>query len=410
VFGTKDSNAQDAQDQSQEGATPASKRRRPFGRWLAGGTIAAFVVGGVLGVIFWGGFNTVMEYTNTLGFCTSCHVMRDNVFQEYKKTIHYANPAGVRAVCADCHVPKDWTRKLLVKIRASGELYYWLTGAVDTPEKFRAKRLELAEGVWADMTANDSEGCRNCHKTEAFLFDKQKNAADAKRMKDGLDTGGTCIDCHKGIAHTKPDMGSLIDAAQQRLQAAAASVDATSKQLYAIEGKPIFLGPDSASPSGRLLANAELAALDRKADMVKVGIVGWRQEGVSQIIYALPGKRIFVAALDDPAAADKVENGETVTDPDSGQVWRRASLVAWVSNAKMVSHRDDLWAYASQLFYATCASCHRLPNPADFTANQWLGTLKDMRTNANISDEQFRLLQSYVQMHSRDVVSLVNSN
>ena len=46
---------------------------------------AIFVVGGVAGIILWGGFNTFMEYTNTLEFCTSCHEMRDTVYQEYNK-------------------------------------------------------------------------------------------------------------------------------------------------------------------------------------------------------------------------------------------------------------------------------------------------------------------------------------
>ena len=57
--------------------------------------------GFVAGIIFWGGFNTFMEYTNTLQFCTSCHEMEQLVFQEYKPTIHYKNRTGVRVNCAD---------------------------------------------------------------------------------------------------------------------------------------------------------------------------------------------------------------------------------------------------------------------------------------------------------------------
>ena len=41
----------------------------------------------VFGIIFWGGFNTAMEATNSLEFCTTCHEMRDNVYQEYKETL-----------------------------------------------------------------------------------------------------------------------------------------------------------------------------------------------------------------------------------------------------------------------------------------------------------------------------------
>jgi hypothetical protein len=36
------------------------------------------IVGMVVGIIFWGGFNTAMEATNTMTFCISCHEMRDN--------------------------------------------------------------------------------------------------------------------------------------------------------------------------------------------------------------------------------------------------------------------------------------------------------------------------------------------
>ncbi|MDP3861874.1 MAG: NapC/NirT family cytochrome c, partial [Phaeovulum sp.] len=49
----------------------------------------------IAGIIFWGGFNTAMEATNTLEFCISCHEMRDTVYVEYQQSIHYSNPSGV---------------------------------------------------------------------------------------------------------------------------------------------------------------------------------------------------------------------------------------------------------------------------------------------------------------------------
>lgn len=57
-----------------------------------------------------------MEATNTMTFCISCHEMEDNVYAEYKGTIHDVNRSGVGAVCSDCHVPKDWTHKIIRKI------------------------------------------------------------------------------------------------------------------------------------------------------------------------------------------------------------------------------------------------------------------------------------------------------
>ncbi|WP_137701906.1 NapC/NirT family cytochrome c [Marimonas lutisalis] len=168
------------------------------------------LIGMVIGIIFWGGFNTAMEATNTMGFCISCHEMRDTVYEEYKTTVHYQNASGVRAICSDCHVPHDWGPKVVRKIRATNELWHKVRGTISTPEKFEAKRLELATHVWDTMKANDSRECRNCHSWEAMDFEHQSRRAREKMEPVALGTdlseGETCIDCHKGIAHKMPKM------------------------------------------------------------------------------------------------------------------------------------------------------------------------------------------------------------
>ncbi len=165
--------------------------------------LTLLVAGFATGIIFWGGFNTGLEATNTLEFCISCHEMRDNVYQEYKETIHYSNRTGVRAICSDCHVPKDWTHKMVRKGKAAFEVWGKLTGSIDTKEKFEAKRMELATHEWERMKASGSRECRNCHNFDAMMATKQKPKAQlnhAKAVKEGL----TCIECHKGIAHLLP--------------------------------------------------------------------------------------------------------------------------------------------------------------------------------------------------------------
>ena len=171
---------------------------------------AILIVGGIAGIVFWGGFNTFMEYTNTLEFCISCHEMADNPYQEYKQSAHYTNASGVRAICSDCHVPKDWTAKLLRKIQATNELYHHVMGTIDTPEKFAAKRVELAERVWATMKSNDSRECRNCHSWHAMDFEKQSRRSQ-ETMKEGQEEGKTCIECHQGVAHKLPVSDDDID-------------------------------------------------------------------------------------------------------------------------------------------------------------------------------------------------------
>lgn len=168
-------------------------------------SLGFLVIGGfVAGIIFWGGFNTAMEATNTEKFCISCHEMRDNVYPEYKETIHYSNRTGVRATCPDCHVPRAWTYKIVRKIQASKELWGKLVGSIDTREKFEAKRLELARHEWARMKASDSRECRNCHNFESMNSESQKQRA-RKQHEMASEDNLTCIDCHKGIAHHKPE-------------------------------------------------------------------------------------------------------------------------------------------------------------------------------------------------------------
>ncbi len=52
-------------------------------QYLSLGTIA--IASFVMGIIFWGGFNTALEATNTEAFCISCHSMRDTVYPELQE-------------------------------------------------------------------------------------------------------------------------------------------------------------------------------------------------------------------------------------------------------------------------------------------------------------------------------------
>ncbi len=73
--------------------------------------------------------------TNTEKFCTSCHEMKDNVYQELTNTVHFTNRSGVRASCPDCHVPHQWTDKIARKMQASKEVWGKIFGTINTREK-----------------------------------------------------------------------------------------------------------------------------------------------------------------------------------------------------------------------------------------------------------------------------------
>ncbi len=152
------------------------------------------LMGFVGGLLFWGAFNTGMEATNSEEFCSGCHAP---IVAEIQETIH---------ICSDCHVPHEWTDKIVRKVQASKELVAHFIGTIDTPEKFQARRAHLAEREWARLKKNDSLECRNCHQFNYMDFSEQISRA-AKQHSTALASGEkTCVDCHKGIAHNLPDM------------------------------------------------------------------------------------------------------------------------------------------------------------------------------------------------------------
>lgn len=178
--------------------------RTPSARWALGTLLGGGFVAGIASVVV---MNTSLHLTQTDQFCAyACHSMKSFVAPEWEASSHFTNRSGVRAGCADCHLAKDFVPKMQRKIRAvytdvAGEVFGW----IDTQEKFEAKRLEMAEIVWAEMKANDSRECRSCHARAYMDFAAQSNRA-RESHEDAAKSGETCIDCHKGIAHHKPDM------------------------------------------------------------------------------------------------------------------------------------------------------------------------------------------------------------
>jgi nitrate/TMAO reductase-like tetraheme cytochrome c subunit len=160
------------------------------------------VTGAFVGVGGGIGFDTALGHTSTSAFCLSCHEM--NILQEeLSQTAHFKNRSGVRVGCGDCHVPPKQPDKLIAKIRALDDIYGHLMGTIDTPEKFEARRMVMAEKVWTAMREDGSAACRTCHSFEAMAFEEQ-SSRPRRKHNQAIESGKTCIDCHKGIAHALP--------------------------------------------------------------------------------------------------------------------------------------------------------------------------------------------------------------
>jgi cytochrome c-type protein NapC len=158
----------------------------------------------LFGVSFSGLFGYVLNNTNNTEFCISCHSMQWN-YEQLQETVHWQSGSGVHAGCADCHVPKQFWPKIRAKILASKDIWHEIVGTIDTPEKYEARRWQMASRVWKQMKETDSRECRNCHSFSHMDLSEQSRSARKKHDRASDDPNKTCIDCHKGIAHEEPD-------------------------------------------------------------------------------------------------------------------------------------------------------------------------------------------------------------
>ena len=171
-------------------------------RWFFLGIPAGGLLAFVIGIGFTGSFIGGLKYAETDKFCTSCHEM-STPYQEYTQSVHYSNAFGIRASCGNCHVPPAFLPGLVRHIQAYSEVWGHMTGELNTPAKYESHRLALAQKIWAELKSNDSAECRSCHTPAAMAF-AQQPAAAASAHEALAKNGMTCIDCHRGVAHTLP--------------------------------------------------------------------------------------------------------------------------------------------------------------------------------------------------------------
>lgn len=124
-----------------------------------------------------------LHKTSDTAFCLSCHSM-SKPFEEYQGTVHFSNQKGIRAECADCHIPKSGMDYLFAKLKASKDIYHeFVSGKIDSDDKFEAHRQEMAETVWKELKATDSATCRSCHSFDAMDIASQSESAQKMHNK-----------------------------------------------------------------------------------------------------------------------------------------------------------------------------------------------------------------------------------
>ncbi|PMH46152.1 cytochrome C [Vibrio sp. 10N.286.49.B3] len=352
------------------------------------------LIGVIIGWITLGGTQAVLHATSTTEFCVSCHTM-EQPLKEYQGSVHFSNQKGIRAECADCHIPTHNTVDYLwTKIRASKDIYHeFVTGKIDTPEKYEAHRLELAEMVWADLKANDSATCRSCHSFDAMeMFDQPQAARDMHMSAQKM--GQTCIDCHRGVAHIAPQM-KLDTSEFDHLYDDAKQTAADAKVVYPID----FIEMDGLAT---LNPTVELAVESTQKDQREVTVSGYQMKGAESVIYMGQGQRAIIATLTEQGQK-ALQLGESNVDA-YGNEWRSASLTGTI-NAEVLDSTKALWAYAEQLDTVYCATCHAKIPPNHFTVNSWGPVAKSMGERTDISTLNLEILTKFFQNHAKDVAN-----
>ena len=183
------------------GAGPAAIRSA-----LHWSVILLIALGITVGVAAAGATTWMVNATSSDNFCaTACHSMQWAA-AAYGRAPHYANPHGVRASCADCHIPFEsrpatpfqyiigtiWTKEVSGTHDAIAEL----RGTISTEEKWQARRPQLAADVEAWFRRTNYETCKGCHRLDAVTGPALDIHADL--IKAGpVD----CVQCHADVGH-----------------------------------------------------------------------------------------------------------------------------------------------------------------------------------------------------------------
>ena len=368
--------------------------------WIRKKTLWLFIAGAAaMLMLVWGGWQGVHQ-TSTTEFCLSCHSM-SSVGQEYKASIHFKNASGVRAECKDCHIPPGIIPTLVRKTEAINDIYHeFVSPSINTPQKFESKRAELAQREWKRMSENRSAACKSCHAYDAMDHSKQSANAAAQMTPAAL-KDSNCIDCHKGIAHHKPNTSNGFRDQYKMLVQQSSSLPNAST-LYALSEKSLSATVDGSADKALLMPATEVAVLQKQGNKVQIQIVGWRESsGRGRVITQYLGKRVFAAVLD-PSLLPAVKILKTEVDPISHQEWQQISVAVWTSNDGFTASIEPVWQYADQMLQSTCSACHSVPPTTRYNANGWIAGLKAMSAYYRLNQQEERTLLKYLQTHASD--------
>ncbi len=195
---------------------PSGQRRR---KWLP--VVGLLALGALIGTASLIGVTEAVRLSSTEEFCTTaCHSMQWAT-ESHQRSVHYSNSLGLRAGCADCHLPYrnrhpaslEYLELVAHKMRIGlRDIFTEARGTIDTREQWEQERPRLSQQVERWFTEGRSTSCQQCHDLKAFGGDYSQMT---KMVHADLMNAETvnCIKCHKRVGHVyekapEPDPGA----------------------------------------------------------------------------------------------------------------------------------------------------------------------------------------------------------
>jgi len=164
--------------------------------------LLAGVVGAVIAVAAVLVNEQVDAYTSTDAFCgTSCHSMQAHVADDpvYVESAHRTASSGVRAGCADCHIPHGIVAGTWAHVKGGvKDIISETLNDFSDPAVWERGRAERAYHVRDWLLETDSATCRTCHEEAAIKPERKRGQ---RQHEEARETGMTCIDCHYNLVH-----------------------------------------------------------------------------------------------------------------------------------------------------------------------------------------------------------------
>ncbi len=146
-------------------------------------------LGALAGVVGFALTAAVFVKTSETPFCMSCHEMQFLAEQGWMRSVHYQNPHGVVAECADCHIPPDLVGMVWAKTRDGINDVVVHTFGESDPQRMDWDAL----GASARSHIHDAS-CRRCHDNLAPRGAPiAQIVAHTAAQREG---GKRCVDCH----------------------------------------------------------------------------------------------------------------------------------------------------------------------------------------------------------------------